>query len=164
MAESKRLHATRIKVLPKGSVHFQIVSKTTYEGIIIEESKVQSTHEDFEEPLEILAGQKIPGNNALGTQVFCNFSRYFAWMGLNWSTIGQSLGFSFNRLQIKHNLTIKNKTKIFQLLEPKLHLNWWKTNEPMSNKQPKLNRFQQKPQKPNPNRMNRMTRPMMIGS
>ena len=61
MAESKRLHATRIKVLPKGSVHFQIVSKSTYEGIIIEDSKIESSHEDFEEPLEILAGQKIPG-------------------------------------------------------------------------------------------------------
>ena len=61
MAESKRLHATRIKVLPKGSVHFQIVSKTTYEGIITEESKIESAHEDFEEALDIIAGQKIPG-------------------------------------------------------------------------------------------------------
>merc|ERR1712227_275724 len=66
MAESKRLHATRIKILPKGSVHFQIVSKSTYEGIIIEDSKIESPHEDFEEPLEILAGQKIP---AVGTEV-----------------------------------------------------------------------------------------------
>ena len=61
MAESKRLHATRIKVLPKGSVHFQIVSKTAYEGTIIDEGKIESTHEEFESPLEILAGQKIPG-------------------------------------------------------------------------------------------------------
>ena len=77
MAESKRLHATRIKVLPKGSVHFQIVSKSTYEGIIIEDSKIESSHEDFEEPLEILAGQKIPGKKKIIRHLLCNFLRLF---------------------------------------------------------------------------------------
>jgi len=34
MAESKRLHATRISILPKGSVTFQSVSKATYQATI----------------------------------------------------------------------------------------------------------------------------------
>jgi cold shock CspA family protein len=34
MAESKRLHATRISILPKGSVTFQTVSKATYQATI----------------------------------------------------------------------------------------------------------------------------------
>jgi len=53
MAESKRLHATRIKILPKGSVQFQSVSKQMYQGTVDEElqfiSYVDETTEDLKE-------------------------------------------------------------------------------------------------------------------
>jgi len=53
MAESKRLHATRIKILPKGSVQFQSVSKQVYQGTVDEELKfityVDQTTEDLKE-------------------------------------------------------------------------------------------------------------------
>jgi len=39
MAESKRLHATRISVLPKGTVQFQTVSKASYQAKITEDGK-----------------------------------------------------------------------------------------------------------------------------
>lgn len=47
MAESKRLHATRIKVLAKGSVHFQITLKNTYDGIITDENCIACAYEDL---------------------------------------------------------------------------------------------------------------------
>jgi len=53
MAESKRLHATRIKILPKGSVLFQSVSKQVYQGTVDEELKfityVDQATEDLKE-------------------------------------------------------------------------------------------------------------------
>jgi len=53
MAESKRLHATRIKILPKGSVQFQSVSKQVYQGTVDEELKfityVDQATEDLKE-------------------------------------------------------------------------------------------------------------------
>jgi len=47
MAESKRLHATRIKVLPKGTVHFQVTLKSTYEGVLTENNEIECAHEDL---------------------------------------------------------------------------------------------------------------------
>jgi len=53
MAESKRLHATRIKILPKGSVQFQSVSKQVYQGTVDEDLKfityVDQATEDLKE-------------------------------------------------------------------------------------------------------------------
>ena len=50
MAESKRLHATRIQILPKGSVQFQSVSKATYTGLVDADAKtIEITDPDDEE-------------------------------------------------------------------------------------------------------------------
>ena len=50
MAESKRLHATRIQILPKGSVQFQSVSKTTYTGLVDSEARtIEISDPDDEE-------------------------------------------------------------------------------------------------------------------
>ena len=53
MAESKRLHATRIKGVPKGTVQFQVALKATYEGIKMEGAEIECSHSDVPSPISI---------------------------------------------------------------------------------------------------------------
>lgn len=52
MAESKRLHATRINILPKGSVQFQSISKQIYHGTVDENLKFISYVDQLTEDMK----------------------------------------------------------------------------------------------------------------
>ena len=40
-------------MLPKGTVHFQVTLKTTYEGILTDEGGIECSHEDISSPIAL---------------------------------------------------------------------------------------------------------------